>query len=102
MNGIFFLLLLFEMEGRELEEELDLDEVFMMGLQFKEYNQMDKAFEMFQIASNMDITYAMHELGCCYARGDGVGQDLDKAIELWQRAATDDSIRELSKLGMQL
>lgn len=42
---------------------------------------------------------ALYMLGMMYSRGDGVNQDMNKALELWQKAADEGHAGSLSLLG---
>lgn len=46
-----------------------------------------KAVKWLKAAADQGLTEALFELGDCYACGFGVRQDVDKAIELYRRAA---------------
>ena len=48
---------------------------------------LEKAFDLYQLAANQGFAPAQHNLGLMYEQGRGVAQDLKKAFELYQLAA---------------
>ena len=50
------------------------------------------------MASEVDYPEALHNLGVLYCEGRGVERDMDKAVEMWYRAA--EKGYELSQLNL--
>ena len=56
--------------------------------------------EMYEKRVEMDDAEAIHNLGCCYAKGKyGLQQDWDKALELWHQAGELGSTESYYNIG---
>jgi TPR repeat protein len=62
---------------------------------------MDQAMIWIKKSADNNYPEAQHLLGYCYEIGEGIEQDLVKAIEFYRKAATngyEDSIEKLEKI----
>lgn len=48
---------------------------------------MNQNIESLQTLAEQGDVEAMYQIGNCYQNGEGVEQDIEKAVEWWQRAA---------------
>ncbi len=47
---------------------------------------LEKAFQLYQLAADQGLAQAQCNLGFCYEYGSGVAQDLKKAVQMYQLA----------------
>ncbi|KAH3762868.1 sel1 repeat family protein [Pelomyxa schiedti] len=60
----------------------------------------NKAFQLFQRATDAGDARGMFNLGLCYGNGTGVDKDLTQAIQLWRRSADAGNTRAMLKLAV--
>ena len=73
-------------------EKKDPEAIYLLGQKYffgslVLQKDMRKAFELFTEAAELGSIDALFSLGFAYERGEGVGQDKVKAIELYEKAA---------------
>lgn len=48
---------------------------------------MEQTFESLKNLAEQGDAEAMYQIGNCYQNGEGVGQDIEKAVEWWIKAS---------------
>lgn len=71
----------------------------MMGIQCANLGNDKKAVAHFEAASQLGYSKAQYNLGQCYELGKGVQPDIQKAFQLYKKAAGQDHPLALYKLG---
>lgn len=64
----------------------DDENMLLRACQLLEEGSEERAFRLFQACVRRGDVGALHNLGYCYATGQGVTRDLKKAIALYRRA----------------
>lgn len=68
--------------------------ILMVGVDFIDYEKSKtKSVELFTKAANNKVALAKYNLGVAHARGDGVKQDKDKAVQ-WFKKACESGVQE--------
>lgn len=60
---------------------------------------INKALYYYQMAANLNHTFAQYEIGHIFYKGDGVKQDINRAIKYFMLSANNNDIRSLYFLG---
>lgn len=76
------------------------EEMVSKAQEAQEKGREKEAFDLYKKAANLGNPDAMFGLAGCYHNGLGVAMDSNKAKELYERAAQNDSVGALLTLGM--
>ncbi len=77
-------------DPQALAEEPTAESQYQLGMLYLEKNDKVQAVECFIQAAKKDHVLAQYRLGVCYAYGEGIEQNLPKAIDLFEEAAKKD------------
>lgn len=90
----------FEWFSKAAEQDQE-DAVYSFGLLYYQDNLHDyeSAFKCYERAAELGLAKAQHKLASCYEKGEGVVQDVLKAIEWYMNAAEQDYDDSMVRLG---